>query len=679
MFDLIRSKWLIPGSVALVLLTLLAGGLQYHWIKQVSDADRRQRHDFLAGTLRNFSGDLRETVLRLIPFFRAPPLGEDLDKVEPSLLTLTSHWRSAAERPQLLRSISVGTQTDKGFVFKRLSLKDQHDDHFKEETWPDEFAFYRTILEKRLRMPGGEPPFFPRGFAFEFSQGRPVVIFPLITGMPQPPEGQPQSDSPRPFPPPLRNDLIEGRPLQPRGSRELLQALRPAPAEGTVKTPELKGWCFLEIDPEYLRERLLPELVERHFGPEARSEYHVAIVNTQPLGMIYVSEPSLTTDSLSEVDGGIVLLETNMMQGRQGPPPPGPRPGPPDDGPPPPERRSGPPPPPGPQPFVSGPQGLPLSRLVPNRAGSPAEDSAWLLVVKSKSGSLESLVEHSRRHNLTLSFGILLLLAGSIVMLMLATARARSLARQQMEFVAGVSHELRTPLTVIHSTSYNLSKGMIQDPARVQQYGDVIQSEARRLINQVERMLSFAGIQSGRRIYDPQPASVAEIIDRALEEYSNSFREEHWQIEKQIEADLPLVLTDVPSLESALKNLFENALKYASQGKWLRVTARAQHAKRGREVQITVADRGPGIPPRDLPHIFEPFYRGQDVVASPVSGAGLGLSLVERHLRALGGRVTVQSSASEGTSFTLHLPAAEAEAPATADETNSDDKQDTAD
>src|SRR5260221_8575369 len=104
-----------------------------------------------------------------------------------------------------------------------------------------------------------------------------------------------------------------------------------------------------------------------------------------------------------------------------------------------------------------------------------------------------------------------------------------------------------------------------------------------------------------------------------------------------------------------MKNLLENALKYAARGKWLSVSACATQARKGSEVQITVADRGPGIAPKDLPHIFEPFYRGQSVAAT-TSGTGLGLCLVERDLRALGGSVTVQSAPGEGTSFTLHLP-----------------------
>jgi signal transduction histidine kinase len=141
-----------------------------------------------------------------------------------------------------------------------------------------------------------------------------------------------------------------------------------------------------------------------------------------------------------------------------------------------------------------------------------------------------------------------------------------------------------------------------------------------------------------------------------LAEYAVSFAKDGWQIEQHFVEDLPLVLTDGPALESALKNLFENALKYAARGKWLSVSACTAQDRKGSEVQITVADRGPGIAPKDLPHIFEPFYRGQSVNAATTSGTGLGLCLVERNLRALGGSVTVQSAPGDGTSFTLHLP-----------------------
>ncbi|MEK7830974.1 MAG: HAMP domain-containing sensor histidine kinase, partial [Acidobacteriota bacterium] len=289
----------------------------------------------------------------------------------------------------------------------------------------------------------------------------------------------------------------------------------------------------------------------------------------------------------------------------------------------------------------------------------PEDPNAWQLIVKYKSGSLEQTVNQTRWRNLISSFGTLLILSGSIALLAMAAFRARKLATQQMEFVAGVSHELRTPLAIIQSTSYNLAKGMISDGRRVQQYGEVIQNESRRLINQVEQMLSFAGIQSGRQHYDLRPERVEQIIERALAEYAAAFAASGWLVEQRIAADLPMVLADNQSLESAIKNLLQNALKYAAGAKHLTITAEV--AKNGvkKEVLITVADRGPGVDAADLPHIFKPFYRGKKVWDSPVTGTGLGLSLVERHLRAHGGRVTVNTSPEEGTAFTLHLPALE--------------------
>jgi signal transduction histidine kinase len=467
-------------------------------------------------------------------------------------------------------------KSDSGGVFRRLRTGDTQ---FKTEDWPNEFFVYRRALEWPSFAAESGPPLYPNGFAFEFFQGRPVLILPLVTG---------------------------------------------APATGAQ--PELKGWCFLEVDSENLRQYLIPELVARHYG----ARYQVAVVASNPQSLIYGSDPTLTIASFSQVDAGIVLLDAKLPQERQAPPPR-----------------------PGPEPFVSGPQGATMADIRGKRGD--AAGPSWLLLVKNKAGSIEALVDNARLHILMFSSIMLVLLAGSSVMLMLATVRARRLAKQQMEFVAGVSHELRTPLTVIQSTSYNLSQGTIQDPDRVQQYGDVIQREARRLINQVERMLSFAGIQSGRRVYDLRPTNVTEIAERSLAEYAGAFAKEGWQIEQHFAEDLPLVNTDGPAVESALKNLFENAIKYAARGKWLSVTACAAQNSKGREVQITVADRGPGIAPKDLPHIFEPFFRGKNV-AGTISGAGLGLCLVERNLRALGGSVTVQSALGEGTSFTLHLP-----------------------
>ena len=661
----IKVDWLVVGTLALVLVLAFAALLQFQFINRVTEADRRRHRDYIETTLRNFSGDFREAILDLLPVFRPSPSIRPDTQIETYLAGRASQWRDTSDHPRLLGSVSFGAETTGGIIFKRMRAGD---DKFTEQEWPEGLKLYRTILENRLRMPGGEPPLFPNGFAFEFLDGRPVIVFPLVTDV-EPPPPPPSPNDHSLSRPSSSNNTSEAAPTEqtrrPPGQepRSLLDALRPAPPEGVVHVPELKGWCFLELDLDYLQKNLLPELVERHYGREAVNEYRIAVVTGRPVRIIYQSDPTLTIDSLSRVDAGVLLFDARLQPNRPVPTPPGQQPIQPPPPPPPlthtrddrsAESSSRPPPPPpnqGPPPFIAGPDGAPIYAI----AGQSGNDSAWFLVLKSASGSLDSIVNHARLHNLIVSFGILLLLAVSVVMLTLGIRRARSLARQQMEFVAGVSHELRTPLTVIQSTSYNLSKGMIQDPARVQKYGDVIQGEARRLINQVEQMLSFAGIQSGRKLYDLRPVDVSETIDRALSEYSTAFEEGGWQVERQLDEDLPLVLADAQSLESVLKNLIGNALKYAAQGKWLSVTARA--VKNSKEVQIRIEDHGPGISSADLPHIFEPFYRGQEVFGSQNSGAGLGLSLVERHMQAHKGRVTVETSTESGTAFTLHLPA----------------------
>src|SRR6266511_2185231 len=263
MFDRLRNNWLVPGCVAVLLLTVLIGVLQYRWINGVSDADRQQRREVRERTLRNFSGDFRDTLLRLLLFFRPLPDERNDAAFEPYMIEITKRWHSTSDRPQLLASISIGTQSDKGVVFRRLQTGDNQ---FKTEDWPNEFVVYRRVMEERLRLPGGQPLLYPNGFAFEFFQGRPVLIFPLVTGAQPTPAWQRPGD-------PMIESPPSQQPLEPR---DLLQSLRPAAPQGSVHVPELRGWCFLEVDNDYLRQYLLPELVARHYASVAR--YQVAVV-----------------------------------------------------------------------------------------------------------------------------------------------------------------------------------------------------------------------------------------------------------------------------------------------------------------------------------------------------------------------------------------------------------------
>lgn len=282
-------------------------------------------------------------------------------------------------------------------------------------------------------------------------------------------------------------------------------------------------------------------------------------------------------------------------------------------------------------------------------------DAPWQLVVRHRDGSLEAAVARVRFHNLAVSLGIVALLGTTMALLLAATRRAQRLAHQQLEFVAGVSHELNTPLAAIRSAGQNLADGVVADDPQVRRYGDLVVREGRRLSAMVGQVLEFAGIQSGRRSYRLRPAEVAEIVDGALADCADSLAANGVRVEKDIPGDLPPVLADPEALRRAVRNLVENAVKYGGSEKWIGIRARAS----GREVAVTVEDRGPGIPPRERSRIFEPFYRGAHAAVGNIPGSGLGLAIVRHVAQKHGGRVTVESGAGGGSAFTIRLPAGE--------------------
>jgi len=115
------------------------------------------------------------------------------------------------------------------------------------------------------------------------------------------------------------------------------------------------------------------------------------------------------------------------------------------------------------------------------------------------------------------------------------------------------------------------------------------------------------------------------------------------------------------ALKHALLNLVANASKYAAEGRWIGVTAAASTAQKNMMIEIRVADHGPGIPRAELAHIFDPFFRGKMAVDDQIHGTGLGLSLVDRIVKAHGGTVEVLSELGKGTEFVMRIPAAPAE------------------
>jgi signal transduction histidine kinase len=302
----------------------------------------------------------------------------------------------------------------------------------------------------------------------------------------------------------------------------------------------------------------------------------------------------------------------------------------------------------------------------PRAAGAPQDFGRWRLLVQHQSGSLEAAVARARRQNLAISFGVLLLLTLSIALLAATSRRAHRLARQQMEFVAGVSHELRTPVAVIRSAAENLSHGVVDRGDRVRRYGQLLETEARRLGEMVERVLQYAGIQSGLAKGARIALVPTDIIEGAIESSLTLLEPEQITIERDFIPNPPTVMGDAAALRSAVQNLLANAVKYGGRDHWVGIKVEHGRQRRRPEVWITVSDHGAGIPASELPHIFDPFYRGADALARQVHGNGLGLSLVRQIVAAHGGRVTVTTKPGAGSSFTIALPSAEPDPKASA-------------
>lgn len=283
-----------------------------------------------------------------------------------------------------------------------------------------------------------------------------------------------------------------------------------------------------------------------------------------------------------------------------------------------------------------------------------AAKGLWTLNVQHSAGSLEQFINNTRRNNLAVSFGILLLLAVSVILIFVSAHRAKVLARRQMDFVSGVSHEFRTPLAVIYSAGENLSDGIVRDERRVAGYGDLIKREGKKLAGMIEQILGFAGAEAGKRQYNFDAFDANEIIEKALSECRSLIEEKQFSVELAIEDNLPKIRADESSLSQALRNLIANSLKYGNGARWLKISAE----NGGNRVKIIVEDRGIGIDKSDLKKIFEPFYRSKEVIDAQIHGNGLGLSLVKQTIGAHGGKVYVESEVGIGSRFTIELPAA---------------------
>jgi signal transduction histidine kinase len=245
-----------------------------------------------------------------------------------------------------------------------------------------------------------------------------------------------------------------------------------------------------------------------------------------------------------------------------------------------------------------------------------------------------------------------LILQEKIILAQEEQRRSEELSELKSYFISSVSHELRTPLTSIRMFAEMLRSKAVTSPRQQREYLEIIEGESERLSRLIGNILDFAKIERGVKEYNFAPVDVPTIARRSSMAMRYQFLQHGGKLRTRIPKRIPVIEADGDALEEAFLNLLSNALKYSLKHKEVDFVVQA----RKRAIEISVADKGIGIPESELPHIYDRFYRVRDPRTRQVGGAGLGLALVKHIVEAHGGSLTVRSTVGLGSTFTITLP-----------------------
>lgn len=630
------SLMLVLAVVMLGLLAALAT-LQYRWLGQISRAESERMKRTLSASASGFSQDFDREITMAFAMFQIPSVQNSSQEFAPLFAERFRLWKSSSSNPQLISDVFLVSKNDAGFQLSRFNSTELK---LEPVEWTNTFKNIKTNIEKtfikqtQFETEENLPPHELEGFDV-IEPNLPALTIPV--------------------------------------THEFAMRIR-MPMERVPFQP-VSNFVIVKLNSDFIKNELIPNLSRKYFSGSTGLDYNVAILNEANSSFIYSStakEQKILGDAkmplfrlrLEEIPPMFLLnlrhdntdiKGTVTFESRT-------------------QKRSA---------SVSNDvenkhQKQTISsnttrdgefkvRVINKSIGSDftyqtiveePQQGYWTLVVQHRAGSLDAFVANARRQNLLISFGILLLLAASVTLIVIATRRSQILAQRQIEFVSSVSHEFRTPLAVICSAGENMADGIVESPKQVEKYGKLVLGEGRRLTEMVEQILEFAGANAKRRPLEVQLVSVRDVINDALQSCHPMLTEKDFNVKTKIDSDLPLIEADARSLSRAIQNLINNAIKYDDGECWLEIKVFADEKLNRKEVVISIADKGRGIAADELKNIFEPFYRGREAQAAQIHGNGLGLSLVKQTVAAHKGYVNVTSIAGKGSEFTIHLPIA---------------------
>lgn len=237
-----------------------------------------------------------------------------------------------------------------------------------------------------------------------------------------------------------------------------------------------------------------------------------------------------------------------------------------------------------------------------------------------------------------------------LILVLLDQSELQRLGRARRDFIANISHELRTPLTSIRLVVDSLLAGVARAPDDTQALLQKINAYVTALEHMAQELLDLAQIESGQAMVRLVPTCLRDLVQRTADRLRPQLEHKQHRLTLDVPPNL-WVLADAEQLGRVLVNLLHNANKFTPAGGEIVVRAYRSNG----DICVEVSDTGPGIPPQDLPRVFERFFRGDRSRAS--GGTGLGLAIAKHVVEAHGGTIRVESGSrpNEGARFTFSL------------------------